>query len=101
MNKYELACLVAKDSGKPLKDVIPIANSLFKVMAETILANVRVNIAILGSFSLKVRKQRKGYDPHRNVPMIIPESMSLKFEIAPSLQKKIAIKYLQDIIQEK
>lgn len=88
MNKYELACQVAKASGKTLKEVIPIINSLFKVMGETILAGVKINIGDLGSFSLKVRKQRKGYDPYHRVPMIIPESMSLKFEAAPSLQKK-------------
>lgn len=35
MNKYEVGWLAATDSGKPLKDVIPIANSLFKIMAET------------------------------------------------------------------
>ena len=77
MNKYELACQVAKASGKTLKEVIPIINSLFKVMGETILAGVKINIGDLGSFSLKVRKQRKGYDPYHRVPMIIPESMSL------------------------
>lgn len=101
MNKYELACQVAKASGKTLKEVIPIINSLFKVMGETILAGVKINIGDLGSFSLKVRKQRKGYDPYHRVPMIIPESMSLKFEAAPSLQKKIAIKCSQNIISEK
>lgn len=93
MNKYELACLVAKDSGKPLKDVIPITNSLFKIMGEKIHEGVKINIGALGSFSLRVRKQRRGYDPHRHVPMIIPESMTVKFEAAPCLQKKIAAKY--------
>lgn len=69
-------------------------------MTETILADEKINIATLGSFHLKVRKQRKGYDPYRNVSIVIPEGVSLKFETSPSLQKKIAIRYSQDIIQE-
>lgn len=101
MNKYELACQVAKASGKTLKEVIPITNALFKVMGETILAGVKINIGDLGSFSLKVRKQRNGYDPHRHIPMIIPESMAVKFEPAPCLQKKIAAKYSPDVVPEK
>lgn len=97
MNKYTLACQVAKESGKPIKEVIVIISALFDTMAGSILDGEKIT---LGSFCLKVRKQRKGHDPHRNVPIIIPESMSLKFEVSPSLQHKIKERYAK-VAEEK
>lgn len=100
MNKYTLACQVAKESGKPIKEVIVIISALFDTMAGSILDGEKIT---LGSFCLKVRKQRKGHDPHRNVPIIIPESMSLKFEVSPphpTLQHKIKERYAK-VAEEK
>lgn len=74
---------MAKESGKPIKVVIAIISALFDTMAGSILDGEKISITSLGSFCLKVRKQHKGHDPHRNVPIIIPESMSLKFEVPP------------------
>lgn len=93
MNKYKIACQVSKMTGKPLKDVIPIVNGVFKVMGATILDDERISVSDLGSFSLKVRKQKNGYDPYRKRHMVIPESKCLKFEVSPSLQRKIKTKY--------
>lgn len=101
MNKYELACQVAKDTGKSHKEVIPIVNSLFSILSRTILDGEKISVTELGTFSLKVRKQRQGYDTFRHVGMIIPEGMSLKFTISPSLQKKIREKYKHEIVPEK
>ena len=100
MNKYTLACQVAKESGKPIKEVIAIISALFDTMAGSILDGEKISITSLGSFCLKVRKQHKGHDPHRNVPIIIPESMSLKFEVSPSLQHKIKERYAK-VAEEK
>lgn len=97
MNKYTLACQVAKESGKPIKEVIVIISALFDTMAGSILDGEKIT---LGSFCLKVRKQRKGHDPHCNVPIIIPESMSLKFEVSPTLQHKIKERYAK-VAEEK
>lgn len=101
MNKYELACLVAKDTKRPIAEVIPVVNSLFTVMADTLLEGEKITVAALGTFSLKTRKQRQGYDPYRRVPIIVPESMSLKFEISPSIQERIREKYPPKIISDK
>lgn len=100
MDKYKLACQVAKDTKKPLREVIPIVDSLFRNMAETILTGERISITELGSFFLKVRNQRRGHDPHHNVPILIPESMVLKFRISPSLMNRIKMKYSHKTIND-
>lgn len=92
---------MAKESGKPIKVVIAIISALFDTMAGSILDGEKISITSLGSFCLKVRKQHKGHDPHRNVPIIIPESMSLKFEVPPpTLQHKIKERYAK-VAEEK
>lgn len=93
MNKQELVCLVAKQTGKPIAEVSPVVNSLFEIMADRLLDGEKICVTALGIFGLKPRKQRRGYDPHRKIPIVIPESMSLKLDVSPSLQKKIKEKY--------
>lgn len=100
MNKYTLACQVAKATGKPLKDVITILNSGFATMAATILDGEKISINELGSFDLKDRPQKSGYDIVRNIPIIIPKSKTLKFVVSPSLKKKIHAKYDNPVVSE-
>lgn len=100
MNKQNLACLVAKKTGKPIAEVTPIVNSLFEIMADRLLDGEKICVTALGIFGLKPRKQRRGYDPHRKIPIIIPESMSLKLDVSPSLQRRIWEKYRRVIVPE-
>lgn len=93
MNKYEIACHVSKKTGKPLKDVIPVVSGVFEVMADNIIEDERINISALGSFSLKVREEKVGYDPYRGTRIVIPEGRSLRFKASPSIQKKIKTRY--------
>lgn len=101
MNKYEMAHQVANETGKTLAEVTPIINSLFNVMANTILSGEKISVPRLGSFSLRPRKQRQGYDAFHGRVIQIPESMSLKFDVSPSFQKKIKEKYDKGIVQKK
>lgn len=93
MNKQELACLVAKQTGQTIAEVTPVIKSLFEIMADKLMDGEKICITALGIFELKPRKQRRGYDPHRKIPIIIPESMSLKLNVSPSFQKKIRERY--------
>lgn len=100
MNKYELSCLVAKDAQKTIAEVVPIVNSMIKIMADTILANESINFTQLGTFCLKHRPARNGYDVYRKASLVIPESMSLDFKVSPSMRNRIREKYSQRIGQE-
>lgn len=100
MNKYELACLVAKDTKKPLADVIPIVNSMVTIMADTILAQEQITFTQLGSFCLKPRSPRKGYDPYRKVPITIPGGMRLEFRVSPTMRTQIKERYSHKITPE-
>ena len=95
MNKYELACLVAKDTKKTLAEVIPVVNSMVKIMADTILAQEPITFTQLGSFCLKPRSARKGYDPYRKIPITIPGGMRLEFKVSPTMRTLIKEKFSQ------
>lgn len=100
MNKYKIACQVAKDTHIPLKTVIPIVNSVFDTMAAKILDDEKISVSILGSFSLKDTPQKKIYDLARNANLSIPACKKLKFTASPSLQKKIRQKYEKPLAPE-
>lgn len=101
MNKCEMAHQVAKETGKTLAEVTPVINSLFNIMGKTILSGSKFGVPGLGTFSLRPRKQRQGYDAFRRQVILIPGGMSLKFDISPSFQRKIKDKYDQEIVPQK
>lgn len=96
MNKYTLACLVAKELKKPVKDVLPIINALIKQLVRSILDGHKVTISSLGSFRLRECRERKGYDPYRREHILVPAGMSIRFTVSPMLQERINAHYQQN-----
>lgn len=101
MNKYQLACEVSKRTKKSLKDVIPIVNSAIEVMADTIVEDEKFSTSGLGTFILENKKQRTGYNPARQIPIIIPAHKSIKFKPSTSLQNRVNDKYEKAAATEK
>ena len=89
MNKRVLVRDVARDLGKSQQEVSLVVNALFTRLATAILDGERITISSLGTFSLKDRSERRGYNPHRRVSMTIPAGKTVRFAASAVLQRRI------------
>ena len=66
MNKRELIEKVAEKNG---------------TMAETLKKGEKISLLELGSFAIRERKERNGYNPNSKENMVIPAKKVVKFSI--------------------
>lgn len=74
MNKNELIKQVALKADLSLKDATQAVEALVEVIGESLQAGDKVSLAGLGSFEVKEKPQRQGFNPLTQQPITIPAS---------------------------
>ncbi len=81
MNKADFIKAIAKKADISLKDATAAVNAYQDVITEALKSGDKVAIANFGSYELKVKPERQGYNPRSNQPITIGPSNApvLKF----------------------
>ncbi len=87
MTKSELIETVAKNTRQPKKTVERMLDLSFEQIARSIRKDKRFWIPGFGTFTVRRRRARPGFNPRTNAPMTIPASRTVGFRPAPQLRK--------------
>ena len=72
MNKQELVKAVAEKTDRPIKDVVPVLDTILETIEDTVSEGDRVILVNFGTFSSKNRKERTGVVPGTRNKITIP-----------------------------
>jgi len=89
MTKSELVETVANETRQPRKLVAEVIENTFEQIAYAILSEKRFYMPGFGTFSIRRRLARAGYNPRTCRHMIIPEAQTIGFRPAPELKKHL------------
>jgi DNA-binding protein HU-beta len=89
MTKAELIEIVAKAARQPKKRVGDTLDIAFEQIARAIRRDKRFWVPGFGTFTVRKRRARAGYNPRTNSPMTIPAARTVGFRPAPELKKGI------------
>ena len=81
MNKRELIEKVAEKNGTSKVEAAKDVNAVIGAMAETLKKCEKISLLELGSFAIRERKERNGYNPNSKENMVIPAKKVVKFSI--------------------
>jgi DNA-binding protein HU-beta len=87
MTKSELIETVATAMGQPKKLVAETIELTFDEIARAIYEEERFCMPGFGTFSVRMRKARNGFNPRTNRKMKIPAARTIGFRPAPELKK--------------
>ena len=87
MTKAELIETIARATGQPKKLVAQIVNLTFEHISRSIRRDKRFVAAGFGTFSIRRRKARAGFNPRTSASMTIPAARTVGFRPAPKLKK--------------
>ncbi len=87
MTKAELIEAVAHETGETKKAVAGIIDEVFGQIARSIKKEKRFWVPGFGTFSVRRRKAREGFNPRSKTRMTIPAARSVGFRAAPELKK--------------
>ncbi len=87
MTKAELIETVAEEIGLPKRTVGGVIDAAFDQIARSIKKEKRFWVPGFGTFSVRRRKAREGFNPRSKAPMTIPAARSVGFRAAPELKK--------------
>jgi DNA-binding protein HU-beta len=87
MTKAELIEAVANETGETKKAVAGIIDQAFDQIARSIRKEKRFWVPGFGTFSVRRRKAREGFNPRSKTRMTIPAARSVGFRAAPELKK--------------
>ena len=85
LNKSGIVEKVSAKTGKTKRDVSLVLQYMIEEMAAALISGDSIRIADLGSFNVKVRKPRKGINPHTGEAVAIPERKVVSFKAAKCL----------------
>jgi DNA-binding protein HU-beta len=87
MTKAELIESVARTTKQPKKTVERMLDLSFEQIARSIRKDKRFWIPGFGTFTVRRRRARPGFNPRTNEPMTIPAARTIGFRPAPQLRK--------------
>jgi nucleoid DNA-binding protein len=87
MTKAELIETITRATGQPRKVVGQIVNLTFEHISRSIRRDKRFVAPGFGTFSVRRRKARAGFNPRTNSAMTIPAARTVGFRPAPKLKK--------------
>ena len=87
MTKAQLIEAVASELKKPKKTVAEIIDAAFDQIARSIKKEKRFWVPGFGTFSVRKRKARKGFNPASKSHITIPAARSVGFRAAAELKK--------------
>lgn len=89
MNKNELIAAIAERTGMSKKDAEAAVNAIFDTLAENLAAGKKINITGFGSFEVKTRAARTGFNPRTQEPVEIPATNVPAFKPAKALKERV------------
>jgi DNA-binding protein HU-beta len=89
MTHEELIESVAHTTKQPKKTVAKTLDVAFDHIARSIRKDRRFWVPGFGTFTVRRRKARAGYNPHTKAAMTIPAARTIGFRPAPQLRKGI------------
>ena len=87
MTKAELVDAIARSTRQPKKVVATTFDLAFEHIARAIRKDKRLWVPGFGTFSVRRRRARAGFNPRTNSPMTIPAARTVGFRPAPQLRK--------------
>ncbi|HUO04994.1 MAG TPA: HU family DNA-binding protein [Candidatus Binataceae bacterium] len=87
MTKAELIDSVARSTRQTKKQVAATLDSALDQIARSIRKDKRFWMPGFGTFTVRRRKARAGFNPRTNAPMTIPAARTVGFRPAPELRK--------------
>jgi DNA-binding protein HU-beta len=87
MTKSELIETVAHATKQPKRIVATIVDLTFDQISRSIRKDKRFWVPGFGTFTVRRRKPRSGFNPRTNKPMTIPAARTVGFRPAPQLKK--------------
>jgi len=87
MTKAELIETLARVTRQPKKIVATTVELTFDQIARAIRKDKRFWMPGFGTFSVRRRKARAGYNPHKKTKITIPAARTVGFRPAPKLKK--------------
>ncbi len=89
MTKAELIEAVARSMRLPKKTVGDTIDVTFDQIARAIRKDKRFCVPGFGTFTVRRRRARRGFNPRTNAHMTIPAARTVGFRPAPELKKGI------------
>ena len=86
MDKRELIKITSAETGMSKTDVQKVINVVLGTVLSTIKKEEPVKLMGFGTFSVQVRKERKGFDPWEKKPIVIPGRKIVKFTPSKLIQ---------------
>jgi DNA-binding protein HU-beta len=87
MTKAELIETIAQATGQPKRLVAQTIDLTFEHISRSICRDKRFAVPGFGTFSVRRRKARAGFNPRTNSSMTIPAARTIGFRPAPKLKK--------------
>lgn len=87
MTKAELIESVARAAHQPKKVVSEILDLAFEQIARAVRKEKRFSVPGFGTFSVRRRRARRGFNPRSQTAMTIPAARTVGFRPAPPLRK--------------
>ncbi len=87
MTKAELVEVVSRSAHLPKKTVSTALDLTFEQIARAIRKDKRFWVPGFGTFTVRRRRARAGFNPRTNAPMTIPAARTVGFRPAPELKK--------------
>lgn len=87
MNKKELVNLIAEKTETTKKDAAAVVDAVIEVVTEALSKGERVRITGFGTFEVRERAARTGYNPQTGEPIDIPATKYPAFKAGKQLKE--------------
>lgn len=89
MNKAQLIGQIAEDANMQKKDVEKVVNSFVNVVTNALIEGDKVQMVGFGTFEVRERAERKGFNPSTKEEITIPASKAPAFKAGKGLKDAI------------
>lgn len=86
MNKAQLIAAVAENAGMAKKDAEKAVNAFVNVVTTTLKENEKIQMVGFGTFEVRDRAARKGFNPSTKAEITIPASKAPVFKAGKGLK---------------
>ncbi len=89
MNKAQLIAKIAEDAGMQKKEAEKAVNSFVGVVTDALKSGDKIQMVGFGTFEVRERAQRKGFNPSTKEEITIPASKAPVFKAGKALKDAV------------
>ena len=86
MTKDELAKSIASKLNINKREAYPFIEAMIDTIGSTMVSGESLTLVGLGSFTPKIKRERKGHNPKNFEPVVIPEKRYISFKMSKLLK---------------